>query len=178
MIKKYILVSLLLITGIAGSVWYAKRPAESITYGPAELATTSSLAIDTETDVVIDTPQSGTASAAPNTATEAPVASTTRESAPACDSLRVQIEGAIYVICADGKIPVLEVMQKATTEGLSFSGKEHPSLGFFVDSINGKKAEGGYYWFLYINGESSSTGASQTLVGPGDAVEWRYKQSY
>ena len=178
MYKKYALISLLLIAGIVGSVWYAKRPMESIVYGPSEATTTTPRTADAPSDVVVDKPQPGTASAVPVSAANAPVPTETRLAAPACESLHIQIETATYVVCADAELPVFEAMQKAASEGLSFSGKEHPGLGFFVDSINGKKAEGGYYWFLYINGESSSTGASQTLVRPGDAVEWRYKQSY
>lgn len=66
----------------------------------------------------------------------------------------------------------------AEDEGLAFIGKEYPSLGLFIESINGKKAESGYYWFLYINGVSSTQGVSSARISPGDVIEWRYKQSY
>lgn len=73
---------------------------------------------------------------------------------------------------------VLEAMQSyEARSSFTFSGTEHPALGFFVESINGKKNEDGYYWFLYINGTSSPLGASQALVHTGDVVEWRYKTS-
>ena len=59
-----------------------------------------------------------------------------------------------------------------------FTGENYPTLGFFVESINGTKNTGGYYWFLYVNGASSDTGISQTHLSPGDTVEWRYKKQY
>lgn len=60
----------------------------------------------------------------------------------------------------------------------TFSGREYPSLGFFVESINGKYGGDGFYWILYVNGASSNTGASQTKLHAGDAVEWRYEKGY
>ncbi len=74
---------------------------------------------------------------------------------------------------------VLDVMHALTAEGtFSFSGREYPSLGFFVESIQGKKNAGGYYWFLYVNGKESEKGASQTFLSPTDTVEWKYKKGY
>lgn len=69
-------------------------------------------------------------------------------------------------------------MHSATAHGdFSFEGKEYPSLGYFVESINGTKSADGFYWFLYINDTSSPLGASSALVQVGDVVEWRYKTS-
>jgi len=73
---------------------------------------------------------------------------------------------------------VLEAMYAhQAAGGFTFTGKEHPSLGFFVETINGRGAADGKYWFLYINGESSPTGASDTNVSRGDTIEWRYKKA-
>lgn len=74
---------------------------------------------------------------------------------------------------------VLEAMQEyASNSDFAFSGREHPSLGFFVESINGKKNADGKYWILYVNGEQSQKGASQTAVKPNDKVEWRLEESH
>ncbi len=73
---------------------------------------------------------------------------------------------------------VLDAMRSLASDGLAFTGKDYPSLGFFVESVNGKKASGGYYWILYVNGKSSDTGASQTRLSAGDTVEWRFEKSY
>jgi hypothetical protein len=169
----YITITGLLVAGIAASLWYAKQPAVTITYG-------------TPTNVM---PESGL----PHINVSAPIISTTaldmgqtetvttgepREASSTCESVRITIESATYMPCTEGEVSVLTAMQEATKNGLVFSGREYPSLGFFVETINGKTTGNGYYWFLYINDESSSHGASQTLVRPGDEIEWRYKQSY
>jgi len=74
---------------------------------------------------------------------------------------------------------VLDAMREYQTSGnFSFAGTESMGLGFFVDTINGKENADGFYWFLYINGKSSDTGASQTTLTGNETVEWRYKKSY
>ena len=90
-----------------------------------------------------------------------------------------------FTFTATDTSTVLHAMNTLAAEGpFTFSGREYPSLGFFVDSINGlpaqagRKNAGGSYWFLYVNDESSNTGASQTTLKAGDTVEWRYQQSY
>ena len=60
----------------------------------------------------------------------------------------------------------------------SFTGKEDPALGFFVESINGQTAPDGYYWIFYVNGAQSNTGISQTIIRSGDTIEWRLDNSY
>ncbi len=65
----------------------------------------------------------------------------------------------------------------ASSSNFTFAGREYPSLGFFVESINGKKGTNGYYWFLYVNGKSSDTGASETHLKTGDVIEWKYEKS-
>ena len=59
-----------------------------------------------------------------------------------------------------------------------FTGHEYPSMGMFVDSINGKKNTGGYYWIFYVNGKSSQYGISSAVVHPGDTIEWKYERGY
>lgn len=66
----------------------------------------------------------------------------------------------------------------AEKSDFSFSGRDFPGLGFFVEEINGKKNANGSYWFLYVNGTSSETGVSQTRVREGDSIEWRYEKSH
>ncbi len=72
---------------------------------------------------------------------------------------------------------VLDAMRAfAASSSFTFTGRDYPSLGFFVESINGKESTGGYNWMLYVDGTQSPKGASQEMVAPGDAVEWRYEQ--
>lgn len=187
--KIYLSIISLLIAGIATAVWFAQTPQAVISYGPSELksseiTSTSSTAREDPSPSVpalrAHAPHTG--STASETEREAPRAEPTPEadgrSAPTCDSVRIIIESATYVPCVSGEMSVLSTMQIAAEDGLSFSGREYPGLGFFIDSINSKTAEDGYYWFLYINDESSSLGASLTHVVSGDVIEWRYKRSY
>ncbi|MBI4088060.1 DUF4430 domain-containing protein [Candidatus Kaiserbacteria bacterium] len=84
-----------------------------------------------------------------------------------------------YTVPIASDTSVLNAMNAAMATGmLTFTGREYPGLGFFIESLNGKKNADGFYWFLYVNGVSSDTGASQTLLHPGDTVEWRYKRNY
>ena len=74
---------------------------------------------------------------------------------------------------------VLEAMNTLSADGsLSFSGRDFPGLGFFVEAINGKKSENGYYWILHINGKKSDLGASSAHLKAGDVVEWQYEKGY
>lgn len=66
----------------------------------------------------------------------------------------------------------------ASTDAISFTARDFPGLGVFIESINGKKNADGYFWILYVNGKSSDTGASQTTLKAGDAIEWRYEKGY
>ncbi|MEK7106832.1 MAG: DUF4430 domain-containing protein [Patescibacteria group bacterium] len=74
---------------------------------------------------------------------------------------------------------VLQAMQRlASTSNFAFTGKDYPSLGFFVESINDKKNAGGFYWILYLNGKASDLGASQAKIHAGDEIEWKYEKGY
>jgi hypothetical protein len=120
---------------------------------PAVSTTTSALR------KIADTPQSQIASPASN--------------------VTVSVEGYSYGAYIAENESVLDVMrQLAASQNFAFTGREYPSLGFFVESINGKKNADGAYWFLYVNGTSSDTGASQTMLHAGDVVEWRYEKNH
>jgi hypothetical protein len=74
---------------------------------------------------------------------------------------------------------VIDAMRTlAAASTFAFTGRDYPELGFFVDSINGKKNADGRYWILYLNGLSASAGASTVMVSAGDTVEWKYEKGY
>ena len=88
-------------------------------------------------------------------------------------------DGVSYDVYASEHSTVLDAMRVlASTSDFRFTGRDYPSLGFFVESIGGKSADNGYVWILYVNNKKSALGASQMPLGAGDAVEWRYEQSY
>jgi len=95
------------------------------------------------------------------------------------DNVTLAIGSKLYGTYVSGSGSVLNLMHTlASTTDFTFTGKEYPSLGFFVTSIGGKKADDGYYWILYVNGKSSDLGASSATIHAGDTVEWRYEKGY
>lgn len=90
----------------------------------------------------------------------------------------ITIEDKVYATSVPASISVLDTMRiLASSTDLKFTTKEYAGLGALVDSINGKKNSTESYWFLYINGTSSQTGASETFLQSGDTAEWKYKKS-
>ena len=116
-------------------------------------------------------------------ATSSPSSTSTPPSAVATStsgrtSITVAVGTAHYTADVANGTTVIDAMRSLAGEGFSFTGREYPSLGFFVDSIGGKKNADGYYWILYVNGTSSELGASSVVPHSGDAIEWRYEKGY
>lgn len=85
----------------------------------------------------------------------------------------------MYPISVSAGETVIEAMRAlSSTDTFTFTGRDYPSLGFFIDSINGKANANGMYWMLYINGVSASAGASSVIVKPSDTILWRYEKGY
>lgn len=49
-------------------------------------------------------------------------------------------------------------------------------FGAMVESISGQQANESNYWALYINDEYAMAGADQTLLNPGDRVQWVFEE--
>lgn len=82
----------------------------------------------------------------------------------------------LYTIPILSDVTVLEAMNAlASNSNFSFSGRDFPGIGLFVEEIGGKKNGGGFYWTLFINNELSEIGATQAEVSPNDIVEWHYE---
>jgi len=64
-------------------------------------------------------------------------------------------------------------IQSVKENNFAFSGKEYPSLGFFVKEINGVKDGSGKYWLYYVNGKEASVGASVYVLKEGDIISWK-----
>lgn len=88
-----------------------------------------------------------------------------------------KVGGTAYSTTVRPNETVIEAMRALASLGtFTFTGRDYPGLGFFVDSINGEKDGNGTYWMLYINGVSAATGASSAIVHAGDVVEWKYEK--
>ncbi|MDO8575847.1 MAG: DUF4430 domain-containing protein [bacterium] len=168
---KFIL-SVLTIAVIAGIIFFnlpsSVRPLDLT---PQETLTTTTASVSNSIPAQQKQPEH-VQSAFTSTATSAP------KIVPA-PNVTLSVIGSSYTAFAPSGSTVLDAMKiLASTNGFTFSGKDYPSLGFFVDSINGNRAENGYSWILYMNGKLSGTGASQTTLDAGDAIEWRYEKNY
>ncbi len=94
-------------------------------------------------------------------------------------NLTISIGSTTHHVLAPAGSSVLDTMNVLASEGtLAFTSKEFPGMGTFIESIDGKKNANGYYWILYVNEKPSDTGATQTTLGEGDFVEWRYEKGY
>ena len=103
----------------------------------------------------------------------------TASSAQATSTAVFRIGGNSYPVIVSQGETVMEAMRALQSAGnLTFTGKDYPGMGFFVESINGRKNSNDLYWILYVNGKSASAGASQTIVKAGDNIEWRYEKGY
>jgi hypothetical protein len=123
--------------------------------------------------LLAETPQA-TASASHSTSTVPRDATAT----PAPD-ITISVASTSYPVFVPPGATVLDAMNAAASStSLTFTGRDYPSLGFFVDSIDSKEGGNGYAWIFYVNGKQSQTGISSTLLHSGDSVEWRYEKNY
>lgn len=49
-------------------------------------------------------------------------------------------------------------------------------LGYIVTMMDGTSQMGNYYWFLYVNNASATTGIDNTTVNAGDQILFKYEQ--
>jgi|SRR3989338_6196392 len=173
--KKYFYTAFIVIIVIVMSSYILIRANKNIDpvefLSPAAVITPTAGTVSEPTPSVVRQTQTITTASA---ATSTPVTVPT----PALNTT-LSVAGSLYTAFAPAGSTVIDAMRVlASTTGFSFSGKDYPSLGFFVESINGQKAESGYNWILYVNGKLSGTGASQTTLETGDAIEWRYEKNY
>jgi len=77
---------------------------------------------------------------------------------------------SFYTIPVVSETTVLQTMEAyAEANGdFSFSGREFPGLGFFVEEIGGLRNRDGFYWTLFINNALSEKGAAAAEVSSGD----------
>ncbi len=75
----------------------------------------------------------------------------------------------------DSVYKVMENLQKNKENNFTFSYKEYPSLGIFIDKINNMEGGGGKYWLYYVNGEEATIGVSEYILKGGDIIKWELK---
>ena len=68
---------------------------------------------------------------------------------------------------------VMKNLQEQKENNFTFTYKEYPSLGIFIDGINGEKGEPGRYWIYYVNDIEASVSVSKFKLKDGDIVSWK-----
>jgi hypothetical protein len=91
------------------------------------------------------------------------------------ENISVEVDSHYVPVYTKGT--VLDAMEayRDASGTFTFSGKQYPGLGMFIEEIQGRRAADGYYWILYINDDTADLGVSRAEVVPGDIVEWRFE---
>lgn len=74
---------------------------------------------------------------------------------------------------------VFELMKKINEENknlFDFKYTENPTLGVFINEINGRAGGSLGYWIYYVNGIEASVGISNYKVNNGDQISWKYEK--
>lgn len=122
-----------------------------------------------------------TASTTPTLTTSTPPARTVTKMviATSATNATLVVGKKIYPITVSPGETVVGAMHAlASTSDFTFTSRDYPGLGEFVDSINGVQNAGGKYWMLYVNGISATSGASLVTLATDDKVEWKYEKGY
>lgn len=176
------ILTIFVVLGVA-SLWKSFTQPEgklSAATSTAYVSSSSAPSIDVQeapSPAAIAAAQPSAAPQSPSAVETTPTTSTATQEANA-SNVTLIIDGRKYAAYAPANATVVDVMRTlASSTDLTFTDHEYSGLGTFIDSINGKKNADGMYWFLYLNGKSADTGASQTTLHAGDTVEWRFKKS-
>jgi hypothetical protein len=66
-------------------------------------------------------------------------------------------------------------LENKNANNFSFNYKNYPSLGIFINEINGQKAGSGKYWIYSVNGKEATVGISNFILKDGDIINWELK---
>jgi len=86
-------------------------------------------------------------------------------------SVALEVQETLYELkIAEGSsvYDLLAVAQETTD--FTFAGREFAGLGFYVDSVNGKKEGNNKYWIYYINGQKAHVGVSWYQLNNHDTI--------
>lgn len=81
-------------------------------------------------------------------------------------------EKTVILVATESGQTALELLESRAT----IETQEYGDAGAFVTSINGLAGDNQNYWAFYLNGEYSQTGASQTILEPGDEIKFVYEE--
>jgi hypothetical protein len=89
-------------------------------------------------------------------------------------NVSLKVLDSVYSTKIEEGSSVYDVMIKIKNENtdFDFKYKEYPSLGIFIDEINGMESSPGKYWMYYINNKEASVGVSNYILKDGDSILW------
>ena len=90
-------------------------------------------------------------------------------------NITLEVLGQTYKISAPEKSSVYNVMnilKNQEKNNFTFNYKKYPSIGIFIDEINGVLGGQRSYWIYYVNGVEASVGVSSYILKDGDSVLW------
>lgn len=70
---------------------------------------------------------------------------------------------------------VMNALQSNKENNFTFESKEYPSMGIFIDGINGIKGETNKYWIYSVNSVEASISVSKYTLKNGDSILWEQK---
>lgn len=70
---------------------------------------------------------------------------------------------------------VMNTLQSSKENNFTFESKEYPSMGIFINGINGMKGEANKYWIYSVNSVESSISVSKYILKNGDSILWEQK---
>lgn len=91
------------------------------------------------------------------------------------DFVTLKILDKNYQVSFENGDSVFDVMNKIKSDknnNFDFKYKEYPSLGVFVEEINGLKNGQDKYWIYYVNGKEAEVGISKYILKRGDIISW------
>lgn len=90
--------------------------------------------------------------------------------------ITINVFGEDYFVSYEEGDSVFDVMQRLasfSSPDFYFEYKKYPSLGVFVEKINGIKGQPGAYWIYYVNDKEAKVGVSKQILKSGDVVTWK-----
>lgn len=91
------------------------------------------------------------------------------------DFVTVNVLGENYqtdFVSGDTVFDIMNRIKAKKENAFDFKYKEYPSLGVFVNEINGIGSKDGKYWIYYVNGKEAEVGVSKYVLKESDIISW------
>ena len=86
--------------------------------------------------------------------------------------------GKIYKVSVkdgDTVYDAMNMLESNKENNFTFQFKDYPSMGIFIEGINGIKGEKNKYWIYSVNKVEASISVSKYILKNGDSILWEQK---